>query len=607
MNIDHLIKIIKENDIDAVHPGYGFLSESAEFSKRVHEETEGKTFVIGPGWEVLEMTGDKLAAKRLAQSVGVPVLQAMQTATNDPDDVHRFAKQVGLPIMVKAVDGGGGRGIRAVESEDVLQNAVERCISESPSGKVFAEQAVIRGYKHIEVQILGDGRGGVSHLWERDCSVQRRFQKIVEVAPSQVTDQERKTIDQAIEAACLMAANIHYLGLGTWEFLLSVQEQKFFFLEINPRLQVEHTVSEMIAGVDLVREQLLLGQALMGQFDQGSGRSLTGQERRPGPASIQLRLCAEDPNANFALSIGKVTEIQLPSGNGVRVDSHLSKGGTVGSNFDNLMAKIIVTAADWQQAISRAKRALADTRIVGVKTNLDLLRAVVEDEDFQSGKYDTKWLEDNLSQLIRKGSELGRTIEQSFSSLPQVSSTSASETSIGNAGVLFRKGDAWSLTLEDPKAQSGSAPPAHHLSIDRIVRNEFPEALVADIAYTIPGSKSQSYRATFASTTSSSESASSTHRRGDLNNKSHIVLPMSGKLVEILVKEGDEIAQGEVIAFVKQMKMELEIRSPRAGRIAWTIELENEAGDEVAEGVLLAELEDEAHGAAAQGEIRSKL
>lgn len=602
MDVDYLIGLVKELGVDAVHPGYGFLSESAEFARRVAAETEDRCRVVGPGWQVLERTGDKLAAKRLAEECGVPVLRAMREASGDVAQVRDFVAQVGFPVMIKAVDGGGGRGIRLVEGEDVLQNAVERCMGESPSGKVFAEQAAVHGYKHVEVQIVGDGKGGVRHLWERDCSVQRRFQKIVEVAPAPV--QTRSVVVQAIEAAVKMASSIKYLGLGTWEFLLNSKEGKFFFLEINPRLQVEHTITEGITGVDLVREQLLLAQNLR-KLDDIRPDKPENPEHPPPSTSIQLRLCAEDPNANFALSIGKVTEVQFPSGNGVRVDSHLSKGGSVGSDFDNLMAKIIVTASTWDDAVLRAQRALSDTRIVGVKSNLNLLRAIVADETFRNGDFDTQWLEKNIRNLVQVGNQIESSIERSVSSLPDLPSTASSRSGIASSGMVFRKGDAWSLTLEDPNQNSGTIPPAH-LSIDRVIRNEFPDALVTDISYTFPGAKPQTYKATLTSTKSSAESASSTHRRGDVNNKSHIVLPMSGKLIEVLVEEGDEIVQNQVIAFVKQMKMELEIRSPRGGRVSWVIELENEDGDDVAEGVLLAELE-ESPSSSAQSHPRSKL
>ncbi len=588
MDIAHLIKIARDNQIDAVHPGYGFLSESADFSRRMWEEAQA--VVIGPGWEVLEQTGDKLKAKVLAESCDVPVLKAMKEPTNNVESIQRFAKSVGYPIMIKAVDGGGGRGIRLVESEDALQNAVDRCIGESPSHTVFAEMAAVNGFRHVEVQIVGDGRGGVKHLWERDCSVQRRFQKIVEVAPAPVF--RRRVISQAIEAAVSMARKIRYMGLGTWEFLINPKERKFFFLEINPRLQVEHTITEGITGVDLVQLQMMIAQGVSISEDVRLGEWWEAS-KAPAAASIQLRLCAEDPAANFALSIGKVTQLRLPSGNGVRVDSHLSHGGVIGSDFDNMMAKIIVMGSTWQDVIGKAQRALEDTKVVGVKTNLNLLRAIVADKGFRAGAADTRWLEPNISRLVDVGELIGKSLDSASSALPELTSGPTQQSMFAPTSVLFKKGDAWSLTLEETGTKPKPGDAAHHLKIDRILRNEFPQALAADLSYTVPGSAPKGYKLILASTSASADATSSTHRRGDPGNKSHIILPMSGKLTEVLVEEGDEIKENEVIAFVKQMKMELEIRSPRAGRIGWAIEIEGEEGDDVAEGVLLAEIVDE--------------
>lgn len=600
VDIDYLIGLVKEHKIDAVHPGYGFLSESAEFSRRLWGEAN--CLVVGPGWEVLERTGDKLKAKALAIECDVPVLKAMDRPTGNVNDVRAFASQVGYPLMIKAVDGGGGRGIRLVKGQDTLENAVQRCISESPSKTVFAEQAAVDGYKHIEVQILGNGKGGVRHLWERDCSVQRRFQKIVEVAPAPV--RRRNVIAKVIDSAIRMARQLRYLGLGTWEYLVNVKARKFFFLEVNPRLQVEHTITESITGVDIVREQLLFAQGLQNSDDLRLGEWWEA-DKAPPSASIQLRLCAEDPTSNFALSIGKVSDVHFPTGSGVRVDSHLSRGGVVGTDFDNMMAKIIVTASTFESAVAKAKRALAETKIVGVKTNLNLLRATVEDKAFASGDADTSWLENNIENLVSAGERIGQSIEQLDSTLPALSLSHNDSSTAAGSGTIFRKGDAWTVALEGKDAQSENKPPPSHFSIERIMRNEFPEALIADVSYTTPGAQPQSYKMTIASTTSSADATSSTHRRGNPNDKSHVVLPISGKLVEVLVDEGDEIQENQVIAFVKQMKMELEIRSPRAGTIKWAIELDNEEGDDVAEGVLLAELEEETQGR--KPDIRSRL
>lgn len=591
--IDAVLQLIEHHNIDTVHPGYGFLSESADFARRCEEMG---VLVVGPGSRVLERTGDKLKAKQLAIDCGVPVLKAMTQPALSLADVRRFVDAVGMPVMVKAVDGGGGRGIRLVTKQSDLPDAVERCRAESMSGTVFVEQAAVAGYKHIEVQIVGNGKGEVRHLWERDCSVQRRFQKIVEVAPAPL--QDRRLIAEVIASAISMARTLKYQGLGTWEFLVNVRQRKYFFLEINPRIQVEHTISESVAGIDLVREQLLIAQGLAGAWD--SLATEADAQRHPGRYSIQFRLCAEDPAKDFALSTGQVNHIMLPTGNGVRVDSHLHRAGHVGSDFDNMMAKIIVTASTWEQTLAKARRALAEVDVQGVRTNIDLLRAVAADETFTAGSADTSWLQNLLAKLVAIGRDLGQRIDSATRTLPSVVESGASMTGVSGGTVALKKGDAWTLRLES----QGEKIEASHLSIEKIGRNEFPEALVADISFTSPGQQSTKLRATLETTNASAASTASTHRRGDIHNASHVILPMSGKLVEILVQEGDEVKEDEVIAFVKQMKMELEVRSPRAGTVAWAIELEDEDGDDVSEGVLLVELR---QAGAVESNVKSKL
>ncbi|EEQ92456.1 carboxylase:pyruvate/acetyl-CoA/propionyl-CoA [Blastomyces dermatitidis ER-3] len=590
MDIALLVQLVRENSIDTIHPGYGFLSESAEFAQRIWEEAGAK--VIGPGWEVLARTGDKLQAKELAEACGVPILKAMKTPTNDINLISRFAAEVGYPVMVKAVDGGGGRGIRFVKGPDELQSALDRATGESPSKKVFVEKAAVGGFHHVEVQIIGDGTGEVRHLWERDCSVQRRFQKIVECAPAMMKD--RGLIRRVIEAALRIASEIKYLSLGTFEFLVSGELSEFYFLEINPRLQVEHTITECISSVDLVQTQLLLAQGVPLR-DMGLG-DRKNPEQPPTAYSIQLRLCAEDPGANFALSIGKITEFHVPGGNGVRVDTNISGSSPVviGSDFDNMMAKIIVTSTSWDSVLRKARRVLDDTRISGVKSNIDVLKGILANHEFQQWQIDTQWLEKHLEEIIQYGKQLSSS-RSNQSGLPPASSTPQT-LSLGSSSVLFRKGDAWSVELTPLNSKRGSASQTpHHLLLSKLLRNEFPTSLSAEIEYTTPATATQAatttpYRVTLSSTSASSISLSSTHRRGDLNNSSHITLPMSGKLTEMLVEEGDEIQENTVIAFVKQMKMELEVRSPRAGIVTWALELENEEGEDVPEGILLAEV-----------------
>ncbi|RFU35272.1 hypothetical protein B7463_g1076, partial [Scytalidium lignicola] len=592
LNISEIIAIVKKHSIDTIHPGYGFLSESAEFAQRMWDEAGA--IVIGPGPEILSQTGDKLQARRLAEKCQVPVLQALGTPTSDISALEAFADSVRYPIIIKAVDGGGGRGIRIVRKKEDLASLAKRALQESPSGMAFAEMAAIDGFRHVEVQIVGDGKGGVRHLWERECSIQRRFQKVVEFAPSSIPD--RKLVADVINAALRMAKMVNYSSLGTFEFLVRSSPPAFYFLEVNPRLQVEHTITESLAmGIDLVKIQLLIAQ---GHPLSSLSLSHLSEDPQTPPHiySLQLRVTAEDVSNDWTLSIGKIPSFRFPAGNGVRVDTHLipSAPAIIGTDFDSLIAKIIVTASSWDDVVRKSRRALEDTYIDGVKTSLDVLRGIVASEAFARQECDTQWLETNLPLVLNSGKE----ISGGLSNNPVgVSSSSASSNGGISAAsnVLFRKGDAWSISLSketpsNPNSKT-AAPIPSHLQLTRVLRNEFPASLTASVIYTTPTTEPTPYLLTLASTTASFGALSSayTHRRGDPANKNHIIIPFAGKLVELLVDVGDEITAGDVVAVVRQMKMELEIRAQKGGKTVWVYE--GEDGDDVGEGVLVAELD----------------
>ncbi|KAI0449940.1 PycA protein [Xylaria acuta] len=590
LDIPALVEIGKQHAIDAVHPGYGFLSESAEFAQRMWNEAG--VVVIGPGPDILSKTGDKLAAKLLAEQCGVPTLPAMDKPTASIVEAREFAGTIGLPIMLKAVDGGGGKGIRLVRQESDLENAARRAIAESPSRQIFVEKAAIDGFRHIEVQIVGDSSGQVRHLWERECSIQRRYQKIIEQAPSTIRD--RKFVGEIIEAAMRMARHINYFSLGTFEFLANADRKEFFFLEVNPRLQVEHTVTECITLVDLVKMQLEVAQgAKLAETEMQNVSSDVMQV--PNLHSIQLRLTAENVHKDWTLSIGRVESFSLPTGHGVRIDSHLNhrRKTAIGADYDSLLAKIIVTSERQQTVLSKCRRALEDTWIEGVKTNLDMLRAIVAHQDFKHSLCDTSWLERNMSSLLVSGSEISRSITNQQPTSPfeeDKAQYSASLTTNSSSTVMLRKGDAWTLKIASHK---GAAEETHHIKLTRVIRNEFPSSFKADIEYSHPSSQQpQAFILEAASSNASSAAimAAGRHRRGDVNNPRHVVVPFPGKLVELAVDEGDEILPGQVVCIIQQMKMELEIRATRGGRVKWVTDAED--GEDIAEGTLAAELED---------------
>lgn len=351
---------------------------------------------------------------------------------------------------------------------------------------------------------------------------------------------------------------------------------------------------------DIVKAQLMLSQGCnLSNCGLPSGQR---DSAVPPPAhSIQLRITSENVQSDWSLSIGKINSFQFPTGNGIRVDTHLLNGHApvVSADFDSLIAKLIITASSWESAVRKAQRALADTQISGVKTNLDILRAIVAHPDFLVGQCDTQWLESQQHDLLTNGLQISEQVTARNSALGLETTGSSSGPVLANANTMFRKGDAWSLTLDTPGKKSANAqkPPPHHLEITRVLRNEFPVSISADILFTKPASSASSapqstpYTITLTSTSSSASAATSHHRRGNPSDPSHICIPFPGKLVEVLVDEGDVVKEGDVICVVQQMKMELEVRSPRSGRVAWVLEVEE--GEEVGEGMLAAVIENE--------------
>lgn len=602
LNVPLIISLIKEHEIDAVHPGYGFLAESSDFAWQAWDEA--KAVVIGPGWDILRRTGDKLAARLLAQECNVPVLSAMQDPTGRVEDVRSFVQRSGLPVMIKSVDGGGGRGIRLVTSEIDLENAVQRAVQESTSHKVFVERAAIDSFRHVEIQIIGDGTGQVAHLWERECSIQRRYQKVIEMAPSLIRghDSGDQSVAEVIAAATRMAKRVKFLSLGTFEFLVNPNSREFFFLEVNPRLQVEHTVTEQISQADILALQLDIAQGTT--LDQVVDPSLNNMLNHPleqtGVStpplhSIQLRLTAENPQQSFTLDIGKISSFAFPSGSGIRVDTNLIAGHdySVTPDFDSLLAKIIVTGRSWTEAVRKARRALEDTRVDGVKTNVDILRAVVASEDFIFGRCDTQWLETHLGRLLQDGEKISAALSERNFMKPTRASSTAGMTGMSSSTVLLRKGDAWKIAVTPSTGENAQAQD-HLLKLNRVLRNEFPSLLNAEVEYTLPGTRRPQVYSIFASAASGSASGASTNssiRRGDASNPDHIVIPFPGILVEVLVDEGDTVKPGQVICVVKQMKMELEVRAQetQTGAVKWVTEVEE--GDDVVEGTLVVELD----------------
>jgi acetyl-CoA carboxylase biotin carboxylase subunit len=381
LNIDKIIEVCKQLHVDGVHPGYGFLSERPIFAKRLKEA--GIT-LIGPSAEAMEVMGDKLSAKEAVKKYNIPLVPGSEGAISDVNEALEAAKKAGFPVLIKAAAGGGGKGMRLIENPENFKEEMNRAISEAQSafgdGAVFVEKFV-EGPRHVEIQVLADNFGNVVYLFERECSIQRRHQKVVEEAPSSVlTPEMRKAMGECAVNVC-KACN--YSGAGTVEFLVDVH-RKFYFLEMNTRLQVEHPVSEMITGIDLVKEQIKVAMNLPLSFTQ--------DDLKINGHALEIRVYAEDLKNNFLPDIGKLSVYKKPDGNGVRVDDGFEEGMDIPIYYDPMIAKLVTHGKDRNEAIEKMVRAIDEYQIVGVENTLKFCRFAILSEPFKSGNFDTNFV-----------------------------------------------------------------------------------------------------------------------------------------------------------------------------------------------------------------------
>ncbi|MYB22797.1 MAG: ATP-grasp domain-containing protein [Chloroflexi bacterium] len=545
LNIDGLIAAAQAAGCDAVHPGYGFLAESAEFARACRDA--GITFV-GPTPHLLDLFGDKVRARQAAREAGVAVIEGSDEAVTLEQAAEFFESlEEGSALMLKAVAGGGGRGSRAVQAFEELEAAWERCESEASmafgSGALYVEQLVPRA-RHIEVQIIGDLHGGVTHLWERECSVQRRFQKVVEIAPAPHLQPD--TRDAIVEAAVRIARDVGYSSLGTFEFLLDASDDsgdRFYFLEANARLQVEHTVTEQVTGVDLVQSQL--------RTAQGSTIAELGLDNpswlRPRGYAIQTRVNMETlgPDGSVRPASGTLKAYEAPSGPGVRTDGFGYVGYQTSSAFDSLLAKVIAhsTSPDFADAVTRTLRALSEFRIEGVATNIPFLGNVLRHDDLASGNVHTRWVDDRMSELTADtGAERVRYLR-----------TEAPAADSGFAGARVDSRDPLALFEHDQRVK-------REQSVE-VIEEDAPDLSGPDGSIGLPA-------------------------------------PIQGTIVSIMVEEGQEVRAGQDLVAMEAMKMEHVIQADRDGLIQ---SIACSVGDVIREGfplvfILEAEVSVEAIG-----------
>lgn len=382
LDTQQIVGLAQRIGADAIHPGYGFLSENAQFAQLC--QTSGITF-IGPSPHAIDLMGSKVKARELAKQVGVPIVPGTEGGVTHVKDALAFTQRAGYPVMIKASAGGGGRGLRVVHSDAELRENMDVAGREAQAafgdGSVFIEKYIERPH-HIEFQILADRHGNIIHLGERDCSIQRRHQKLIEIAPSLIlTDRLRAEMG---EAATAIARGVQYDNAGTVEFLLD-QEGRYYFIEMNPRIQVEHTVTEQITAIDIVRNQITIAA--------GKPLDIRQEDVTLQGHAIQCRINAEDPKNNFRPCTGTVTAYLSPGGIGVRIDGAVYKDYTIPPYYDALLAKLTVRGRTWEETVSRMRRSLEEYVLRGVKTTIPFMKTIMQDPDFLAGRFDTSYLE----------------------------------------------------------------------------------------------------------------------------------------------------------------------------------------------------------------------
>ena len=522
LNTDAILDAIDKSGAEAVHPGYGFYSENADFARAITER--GVTF-IGPPPEAIEVMGDKISARLAAEKVGVDGVPGTTELISGPDDVKAFGAEFGYPIAIKAAYGGGGRGMKVVESQDKAEAALESAQREAESffgrSECYMER-YLTWPRHIEMQIIGDQHGNVVWLGERDCSAQRRHQKLVEESPAANFPDEVRTAMG--EAAVAVAKGCDYYSAGTVEFLF--QDGEFFYLEMNTRLQVEHPVTELVSGVDLVAEQIRVAA--------GEALSISQDDVAPWGHAIEVRINAEDPaSGRFLPSPGTITSLVIPQGAGVRWDGGYESGDEVSQFYDNLVGKLIVWGTDRAVAIARMQRALGELEVGGIATTAAAHDAIMSAPDFQAGEHSTKWVEERLDLTGVSGK-------------PATDPTPADdedEPRVRREAVVEVNGRRFDVTAWVPESAGGVAK--------------------------APGPQRR---------------AGSSAGGGSAGGSGRVAAPMQGTIVKVLVEVGQDVKAGEAVVVLEAMKMENNINADKSGSIT---EVNFAPGDTVGAGDVL--------------------
>jgi 3-methylcrotonyl-CoA carboxylase alpha subunit len=575
---DAVIEAALRVGADAIHPGYGFLSENPDFARAV--EGAGLIFV-GPTAETLERFGDKASAKQAALAAGLPVIPGTEGAISDPQAIAAAVRRMGYPVLLKAIGGGGGRGQRLVESEATLASDIDGALREARS--TFGSEGLLLEkflpeMRHVEVQVAGDGTGHVVHLFARDCTLQRRHQKVIEEAPP--WGLPRDLLDRMAADATLLGRSVKYRGLGTVEFL--VDETGYYFLEVNPRLQVEHPVTEAITGLDLVALQLAIAQ--------GHGLGLSQSDITCTGHAVEARLYAEDPANQFAPSTGQILGLSLPEG--VRIDSGVDEGDGVSSFYDPMIAKLIVHAGDRDAALAGLARALDLSAVDGVQTNRDFLAALARHPDFARMHVHTRWIDAHLAALTAPPEDSRSRLWRAIAAVLYVmqSRTQGSADPWRNRDVFT----GWRLGLSahaatQPVTLARAGGPAHEVRVGPIraggqvtVHDGDGQALGLSLTEIAPGRWRATHDGESVIVTARLEGgrielATEAARHafnaappvalatGNAGIERILTSPLTGMIVKVLVAEGDAVAAGDTVAILESMKLEISIKATIAG------------------------------------------
>ncbi|HSG80427.1 MAG TPA: acetyl-CoA carboxylase biotin carboxylase subunit [Acidimicrobiia bacterium] len=521
LNIEAILRVAAETHASAIHPGYGFLSENAGFARAV---IEAGIVWVGPPPEAIATMGDKIASRRAAEEAGVAGVPGTLEPLNDPEAIKAVAAEYGYPVAIKAAHGGGGKGLRVVSSDGEVEGAFEAARREADAyfanPEVYVEKYLVHP-RHVEAQIIFDTHGNGVFLGERDCSLQRRHQKLVEETPSPVMSAKQRTAFG--KAALAVARAAGYVNAGTVEFLLD-QEGTFYFLEMNTRLQVEHTVTEMVTGIDLVREQLRVAM----------GEPLSFDSVEPRGHAIEFRINAEDPGRNFMPNPGTIVDYREPAGFGVRVDSGYRAGSSVSQYYDNLVAKLVVWGRDRAEAIARGRRALDEYLVTGIRTTIPFHALALDHESFVAGTHHTRTVEDEM--------DLSSVSHPAAPAMPEEEELAEREMTVEVGGRRFTI-RLWAPEIPAPAAPGGRRPPP---------RRRPPKL----------------------------------QKAGETTDGEGVITaPMQGTIVKVHHKAGENVEADTPLFILEAMKMENEIKSPVDGAI---VEMRVQAGDKVSSGQVLA-------------------